>query len=79
MTLTPGAMIIKLFFFITDTEVIELECLSLEHIFLARVVKRLFGLMWRSVFNHVHRMADKDSSLGSSFIVSNVTKFHEMF
>jgi hypothetical protein len=44
----------------------------------AIVVKILFGLMRKSLFNIVHSMTDLDSSLGSSFIVGNSTESNEI-
>jgi hypothetical protein len=42
------------------------------------VVKSLFGLMRRSLFNTVHHMTDQDSSLGPSFIVSRIRESDEI-
>ncbi len=38
------------------------------------VVKSLFGLVRRSLFNTIHDMTDYDSTFGQSFIVSNITE-----
>ncbi len=58
--------------------IVMLDVAPLGFMIMMGLVKSLLGLMSRSLFNTVRCMTDQDSSLGSSFIVSNITKSDEI-